>query len=172
MWWRRGQRSRRCTMRWWKGWQGWGRNQLPGSWCQRPVDVDGCRCPLSASSRRGRRDAAGAGEDAARPAAETGGAPGTDRNSRESARSMRGTVPASGLRCNARGAHGARGELLRARRLAWRRPRRHRRRLAARVVAIGYSAVTVWNDATHSDLLAHTTWMANTAVQMHLNERA
>ncbi|HYI08574.1 MAG TPA: class I SAM-dependent methyltransferase [Thermoanaerobaculia bacterium] len=32
--------------------------------------------------------------------------------------------------------------------------------------------MTVWNDATHSDLLAHTTWMANTAVQIHLNERA
>jgi SAM-dependent methyltransferase len=32
--------------------------------------------------------------------------------------------------------------------------------------------MTIWNDATHSDLLAHITWMANTAVQMHLNERA
>jgi SAM-dependent methyltransferase len=32
--------------------------------------------------------------------------------------------------------------------------------------------MTVWNDAERSEQLAHTTWMANTAVLMHLNERA
>jgi SAM-dependent methyltransferase len=32
--------------------------------------------------------------------------------------------------------------------------------------------VTVWNDATRSEHLSHATWMANTAVLMHLNERA
>jgi 2-polyprenyl-3-methyl-5-hydroxy-6-metoxy-1,4-benzoquinol methylase len=32
--------------------------------------------------------------------------------------------------------------------------------------------VTVWNDAHYSARLAHTNWMANTAVLMHLNERA
>lgn len=31
---------------------------------------------------------------------------------------------------------------------------------------------TVWNDAEHAKQLAHATWMANTAVLMHLNERA
>lgn len=31
---------------------------------------------------------------------------------------------------------------------------------------------TVWNDAGHASQLAHATWMANTAVLMHLNERA
>jgi SAM-dependent methyltransferase len=38
--------------------------------------------------------------------------------------------------------------------------------------SIRFAPVTVWNDASHADLLAHTTWMANTAVQMYLNERA
>jgi 2-polyprenyl-3-methyl-5-hydroxy-6-metoxy-1,4-benzoquinol methylase len=32
--------------------------------------------------------------------------------------------------------------------------------------------MTVWNDAGHAHQLAHATWMANTAVLMHLNERA
>ncbi|HYC90243.1 MAG TPA: class I SAM-dependent methyltransferase [Thermoanaerobaculia bacterium] len=32
--------------------------------------------------------------------------------------------------------------------------------------------MTVWNDAEHARDLAHNTWMANTAVLMHLNERA
>ena len=32
--------------------------------------------------------------------------------------------------------------------------------------------MTVWNDERRSEQLAHTTWMANTAVLMHLNERA
>jgi SAM-dependent methyltransferase len=32
--------------------------------------------------------------------------------------------------------------------------------------------MTVWNDAGHAQQLAHATWMANTAVLMHLNERA
>lgn len=32
--------------------------------------------------------------------------------------------------------------------------------------------MTVWNDERRSELLAHTHWMANTAVLMHLNERA
>lgn len=32
--------------------------------------------------------------------------------------------------------------------------------------------MTVWNDAGHAEQLAHATWMANTAVLMHLNERA
>lgn len=32
--------------------------------------------------------------------------------------------------------------------------------------------MTVWNDEQRSEQLAHTTWMANTAVLMHLNERA
>jgi len=32
--------------------------------------------------------------------------------------------------------------------------------------------MTVWNDEQRSKNLAHTTWMANTAVLMHLNERA
>ncbi|HET8773993.1 MAG TPA: class I SAM-dependent methyltransferase, partial [Thermoanaerobaculia bacterium] len=32
--------------------------------------------------------------------------------------------------------------------------------------------MTVWNDEERSAQLAHTTWMANTAVLMHLNERA
>ncbi|HYK04953.1 MAG TPA: class I SAM-dependent methyltransferase [Thermoanaerobaculia bacterium] len=32
--------------------------------------------------------------------------------------------------------------------------------------------MTVWNDAAFSERLAHTNWMANTAVLMHLNERA
>jgi 2-polyprenyl-3-methyl-5-hydroxy-6-metoxy-1,4-benzoquinol methylase len=32
--------------------------------------------------------------------------------------------------------------------------------------------VTVWNDAHYSARLAHANWMANTAVLMHLNERA
>ena len=32
--------------------------------------------------------------------------------------------------------------------------------------------MTVWNDARRSTDLAHSTWMANTAVLMHLNERA
>ena len=32
--------------------------------------------------------------------------------------------------------------------------------------------MTVWNDEERSQQLAHTTWMANTAVLMHLNERA
>ncbi|HEX6159371.1 MAG TPA: class I SAM-dependent methyltransferase [Thermoanaerobaculia bacterium] len=32
--------------------------------------------------------------------------------------------------------------------------------------------MTVWNDATHAQYLAHANWMANTAVLMHLNERA
>ncbi|MDQ3280914.1 MAG: class I SAM-dependent methyltransferase [Acidobacteriota bacterium] len=32
--------------------------------------------------------------------------------------------------------------------------------------------MTIWNDATFADKLAHATWMANTAVLMHLNERA
>jgi SAM-dependent methyltransferase len=32
--------------------------------------------------------------------------------------------------------------------------------------------MTVWNDEQRSEHLAHTTWMANTAVLMHLNERA
>jgi 2-polyprenyl-3-methyl-5-hydroxy-6-metoxy-1,4-benzoquinol methylase len=32
--------------------------------------------------------------------------------------------------------------------------------------------MTVWNDEQRSQELAHTTWMANTAVLMHLNERA
>jgi SAM-dependent methyltransferase len=32
--------------------------------------------------------------------------------------------------------------------------------------------MTVWNDAAYSSRLAHATWMANTAVLMHLNERA
>ncbi|MEA2465336.1 MAG: hypothetical protein QOJ98_3083 [Acidobacteriota bacterium] len=32
--------------------------------------------------------------------------------------------------------------------------------------------MTVWNDAEFSERLAHTNWMANTAVLMHLNERA
>ena len=31
---------------------------------------------------------------------------------------------------------------------------------------------TVWNDADHTRRLAHANWMANTAVLMHLNERA
>ena len=33
-------------------------------------------------------------------------------------------------------------------------------------------AVTVWNDAAYAERLSHTNWMANTAVLMHLNERA
>lgn len=32
--------------------------------------------------------------------------------------------------------------------------------------------MTVWNDATYTQRLAHANWMANTAVLMHLNERA
>lgn len=32
--------------------------------------------------------------------------------------------------------------------------------------------MTVWNDADHAQQLSHATWMANTAVLMHLNERA
>jgi SAM-dependent methyltransferase len=32
--------------------------------------------------------------------------------------------------------------------------------------------MTVWNDASYSERLAHANWMANTAVLMHLNERA
>jgi 2-polyprenyl-3-methyl-5-hydroxy-6-metoxy-1,4-benzoquinol methylase len=32
--------------------------------------------------------------------------------------------------------------------------------------------MTVWNDAAYSERLAHANWMANTAVLMHLNERA
>ncbi|MFL6248176.1 MAG: class I SAM-dependent methyltransferase [Thermoanaerobaculia bacterium] len=32
--------------------------------------------------------------------------------------------------------------------------------------------MTVWNDATYTERLAHANWMANTAVLMHLNERA
>jgi SAM-dependent methyltransferase len=32
--------------------------------------------------------------------------------------------------------------------------------------------VTVWNDARFAERLAHANWMANTAVLMHLNERA
>lgn len=32
--------------------------------------------------------------------------------------------------------------------------------------------MTVWNDATYTQHLAHANWMANTAVLMHLNERA
>ena len=32
--------------------------------------------------------------------------------------------------------------------------------------------MTVWNDAHHAAQLAHANWMANTAVLMHLNERA
>ncbi|HUR79172.1 MAG TPA: class I SAM-dependent methyltransferase [Thermoanaerobaculia bacterium] len=32
--------------------------------------------------------------------------------------------------------------------------------------------MTVWNDEQHARQLAHNTWMANTAVLMHLNERA
>ena len=32
--------------------------------------------------------------------------------------------------------------------------------------------MTVWNDEQRSEHLAHATWMANTAVLMHLNERA
>lgn len=32
--------------------------------------------------------------------------------------------------------------------------------------------MTVWNDAGHAEQLAHATWMNNTAVLMHLNERA
>lgn len=32
--------------------------------------------------------------------------------------------------------------------------------------------MTVWNDASYSQRLAHANWMANTAVLMHLNERA
>lgn len=32
--------------------------------------------------------------------------------------------------------------------------------------------MTVWNDAERASHLAHNTWMANTAVLMHLNERA
>lgn len=32
--------------------------------------------------------------------------------------------------------------------------------------------MTVWNDEERAKQLAHTTWMANTAVLMHLNERA
>jgi SAM-dependent methyltransferase len=32
--------------------------------------------------------------------------------------------------------------------------------------------MTVWNDASYSARLAHANWMANTAVLMHLNERA
>ncbi|HVE73278.1 MAG TPA: methyltransferase domain-containing protein [Thermoanaerobaculia bacterium] len=32
--------------------------------------------------------------------------------------------------------------------------------------------MTVWNDESHASHLAHNTWMANTAVLMHLNERA
>lgn len=32
--------------------------------------------------------------------------------------------------------------------------------------------MTVWNDADFTQRLAHATWMANTAVLMHLNERA
>jgi 2-polyprenyl-3-methyl-5-hydroxy-6-metoxy-1,4-benzoquinol methylase len=32
--------------------------------------------------------------------------------------------------------------------------------------------VTVWNDADFAERLAHTNWLANTAVLMHLNERA
>jgi SAM-dependent methyltransferase len=32
--------------------------------------------------------------------------------------------------------------------------------------------VTVWNDAQFTERLAHVNWMANTAVLMHLNERA
>ena len=32
--------------------------------------------------------------------------------------------------------------------------------------------MTVWDDAQRSSQLAHSTWMANTAVLMHLNERA
>jgi SAM-dependent methyltransferase len=34
------------------------------------------------------------------------------------------------------------------------------------------SRVTVWNDEERAKQLAHATWMANTAVLMHLNERA
>ena len=33
-------------------------------------------------------------------------------------------------------------------------------------------AVTVWNDAAYAERLSHANWMANTAVLMHLNERA
>ena len=32
--------------------------------------------------------------------------------------------------------------------------------------------MTVWNDSGYTDRLAHANWMANTAVLMHLNERA
>lgn len=32
--------------------------------------------------------------------------------------------------------------------------------------------MTVWNDAAYSERLTHVNWMANTAVLMHLNERA
>lgn len=32
--------------------------------------------------------------------------------------------------------------------------------------------MTVWNDAAYAERLAHTNWMANTAVLMHLNKRA
>jgi 2-polyprenyl-3-methyl-5-hydroxy-6-metoxy-1,4-benzoquinol methylase len=32
--------------------------------------------------------------------------------------------------------------------------------------------VTVWNDAAYAERLSHANWMANTAVLMHLNERA
>ncbi len=32
--------------------------------------------------------------------------------------------------------------------------------------------MTVWNDATYTQRLAHANWMSNTAVLMHLNERA
>ena len=32
--------------------------------------------------------------------------------------------------------------------------------------------MTVWNDAAYTERLAHANWMANTAVLMHLNERA
>ncbi len=31
--------------------------------------------------------------------------------------------------------------------------------------------MTVWNDAGRASHLAHNTWMANTAILMHLNER-
>ena len=34
------------------------------------------------------------------------------------------------------------------------------------------AAVTVWNDAAYAERLSHANWMANTAVLMHLNERA
>jgi 2-polyprenyl-3-methyl-5-hydroxy-6-metoxy-1,4-benzoquinol methylase len=32
--------------------------------------------------------------------------------------------------------------------------------------------MTVWNNAAYTERLAHANWMANTAVLMHLNERA